>query len=130
MLPATASGTSARPVADAVIRIGASRSLRAPQHERRTEGLALLPLEVLEVADHQDPVARGDPEHGQEPDQRAERQHAVAEPHGQHAAHQGHRQQQEGQRRQAQAAEGRLQQQEDRDRGGDPERAAGGPERR
>ena len=59
-------------MASAVIRIGDSRSLAPRITSARPNALALLALEVLEVADHQDPVARGDPEHGEEPDQRAE----------------------------------------------------------
>ena len=57
MAPAAASGTSARPVA--------RRSsgwceplLGSAQHEAGAERLALLALEVLEVADHQDPLRR------------------------------------------------------------------------
>ena len=77
--------------------IGASRSWAPRSTRPGPNGIALLALEVLEVADHQDAVAGGDPEDGEEPDQRAERQHAVAEPYGEHSADERHRQQQERQ---------------------------------
>jgi hypothetical protein len=77
--PVTTSGTTASPVASAVIRIGDSRS-RAPRRTSSgTEALALVPLQVLEVVDHQDAVARGDPHHGEEAHQRPERDDAAAE---------------------------------------------------
>ena len=108
MLPAAASGTSARPVAEAVMRIGARRSFAPRSTSAGPERLAFVPLEMLEVADHQDAVACGDPEDGEEADERAEREHAVAEPHGEHASDERHRQQQEGEDCETQAAEGGL----------------------
>src|SRR5829696_7413776 len=89
---------------------------RPAQDERRPERLALFALEVLEVADHQDPVSSRDAEHGQEPDQRAEREDTATQPHREHPAHQRHRQGQEEHERQAQAREGGLQEGEDRER--------------
>src|SRR5215218_6569981 len=62
------------------------------KHQTGPELLALFVLEVLEVADHQDPVSSCDAEHGQEPDQRAQREDAAAHPHCQHPASQRHRQ--------------------------------------
>ena len=50
---------------------GGQAFLRAPQHEVPAEGLTLHPFEMLAVVDQQDAVARGDPEHGEEADQRA-----------------------------------------------------------
>ena len=66
--------------------------LRAAQHQLGAEGLALVALEVLVVADQHDAVAGGDPEDGEEADQRAEREDAVAERGRQHAADQRQRQ--------------------------------------
>ena len=96
------------------------------QDELRAEGLALVPLEMLEVVDHQDPVARGDPEDGEEADQRAEREHAAADERRQRPADERHRQRQEGQRREPPAPERGLQEQEDRERGAERRRSAGG----
>jgi hypothetical protein len=45
--------------------------LRAAHHQRGPERLAFFTLEMLEVVDHQDPVARGDAEHRQEAHERA-----------------------------------------------------------
>jgi len=91
--------------------------LGAAQHQSRSEGHALLPFQVLEVAEHQDPVPGGDSEDRQEPDERSQREDAVTELDGEHPAHERHRQEQEREHRKPQAAEGRLEQQEDRDRG-------------
>jgi hypothetical protein len=79
MLPATARGTSARGIRGRGHRDPREALLRAAEDELAPERLALVPLEVLGVADHEDAVARGDPEDGQEGDQRAQRQDAVAE---------------------------------------------------
>ena len=69
---------------------------------------------MLIVTDQHDAVARGDPQDREKPDQRAEREDAVArEIRRQHAAHQGQGQAQEGQHRQAPVPEGRLQEEED-----------------
>src|SRR3954467_3790838 len=92
----------------------------ARKDKRRPEDLALLALEVLEVVDHEDAVARGDPEHGVEPDERAEREDPAGEPRRQCAADERHRKREERERRQAPAPEGRLQEEEDRDRSADP----------
>ena len=84
------------------------------------ERLALVLLEVLEVADLHDAVAGHDPEDREEPDERAERDDAVAEEvGGQHAADERHRQREERERRQAPAAERRQQEEEDADGGED-----------
>jgi hypothetical protein len=53
------------------MRIGARRS-RPAQDELATERLVFVLLEMLEVVDHQDPVACGDSEHREEADERAE----------------------------------------------------------
>ena len=58
--PEIASGTSASPVASAVIMIGASRSWAPAQHQPDAEGFTLLALEVLVVVDQHDAVARRD----------------------------------------------------------------------
>jgi hypothetical protein len=68
MLPAMTSGTSASPVADAVIRIGASRSF-APRNTSAGPNSSPSSLEVLEMADHEDPVAGADLEHRQKTDE-------------------------------------------------------------
>ena len=95
---------------------------RAAHDQLRAEGLALEALEVLEVVDHEDAVARGDAEDGEEPDQRADREDPVGAEHdGQQTADERHRQSHEREDRQPPAAERGLQQQEDPDRGGDAE---------
>src|SRR5215212_4061627 len=83
--------------------------LRPAQDEPGPELLALFALEVLEVADHQDPVSSRDAEHGQKSDQRAQREYAAAHPYRQHSAHQRHRQREEEQQSQTQTPEGSLQ---------------------
>ena len=95
MSPAITSGTSARPVARAVIRIGAAAPAR-PAGRARAERHALLVFEVLEVADQHDAVAGRDAEDREEPDERAERDDAVAEETASDAADERHRQRQEG----------------------------------
>src|SRR5215211_9193269 len=75
---------------------------------------------MLEVADHQDPVSRRDAEHGQKPDQRAQRQYATAQPHREHPANQRHRQGEEEQQSQTQTPEGSLQEEEYHERYGYP----------
>ena len=73
---------------------------RAAQDELRGRSVSpSVSLEVLEVVDHQDPVARGDPEHGVEADERAEREDAAAEPRCERPSDQRHRQREERQRR-------------------------------
>ena len=93
--------------------------LRAAHHELRPEHLALVGLEVLEMVDHQDAVPSRDPEHRVEPDERAERQDAAADPCGECSSDQCNRQRDEGQRRETKAPERRLEQEKDRDRGTD-----------
>ena len=65
-------------MASAVIKIGDEPLAGAADHQLDAERLALLTLEVLEVADHQDAVTGGDAEHGEESDERAERDRADA----------------------------------------------------
>ena len=74
-------------MASVVIRIGESRSC-APRSTSARPKLAFVLLEVLEVVDHQDPVARGDPEHRVEPDEGAEREDAAADPRCEYSADQ------------------------------------------
>ena len=81
-----------------------------PDHQVLAERLTLLPFEVLGVVDQQDAVAGSDAEHGEETDQRAERDHPTADECGEDPAHQGHRQGQEDQQRGTLAAERGLQQ--------------------
>src|SRR5215212_4461635 len=94
--------------------------LRSPKHQARPERLVLFVLEVLEVADHKDPVSSRDAEHGQKPDQRAQREDAAAQPHREHSASQRHRQGKEEQQSQTQTPEGSLQEEQDHQRYGDP----------
>src|SRR5829696_5141563 len=94
--------------------------LRPAQDEPGPEHLALFLLEVLEVADHQDPVSGCDAEHGQEPNQRAQREDASAQPHRKHSSNQRHGQGEEEQQSQAQTPEGSLQEEQDRQRYCDP----------
>src|SRR5215207_6628366 len=62
--------------------------LRPAQYQTWPEHLALFLLQVLEVADHQNPVSSRDAEHGQKPDQRAQREDAPAQPNGEHSSNQ------------------------------------------
>ena len=103
-------------MASAVIRIGESRSLAPRMTSSRPNGTPSTLFEVLQVADHQDPVAGGDPEHGEEADERAEVDVADEQPRGEDAADERHRQRQEHQRREPDALERRLEQEQDRDR--------------
>ncbi len=95
--PATISGKSARPVVERRHQNRRQPLARAAYHERRAERLALVLLQMLEVVDQHDAVARGDAEHREEADERTERDNAVAQIGGQHAAHQRGGQQQKGQ---------------------------------
>src|SRR5215211_3635324 len=94
--------------------------LRPAQHQTWPERLALFALQVLEVADHQDPVSSRYAEHGQKPDQRTQREDAPAQPHCKHSAHQRHRQGEEEQESQTQTPEGSLQEEQDSQRYDDP----------
>src|SRR5215212_7417582 len=94
--------------------------LRPAKYQSRPERLALFTLQVLEVADHQDPVSCCDAEDGQKPDQRAQREYAPAHPHCEHSSNQRHRQGEEEQQSQAQTPEGSLQEKQDHERYGDP----------
>ena len=113
--PAMTSGTSARPVASAVMRIGDSRS-RAPR--RTSAGPNSSPSNrsrcwkwlIIMI-----PLRAAMPEHGEEADERPERQDAAAEVGRDHAADQRRRQRQERDQRQPGIAERRLQQQEHAD---------------
>src|SRR4030081_2060464 len=64
---------------------------------------------MLEVVDHDDPVAGGDAKHRQETDQRAKGKHATREPRRQDAAHQRRRKGQETERCQTPAVKRLLQ---------------------
>jgi len=77
----------------------------APDNEFAAERLAFLPLEVLEVVDHHDPVPGGDPEHREEADERPERDHPAAEPRREDTPDEGRRQREERQDGEASAAE-------------------------
>src|SRR5215204_3910439 len=90
------------------------------QHQTGPKLLALFVLEVLEVADHQDPVSSRDAEHGQKPYQRAHREDASTQPHRKHSASQRHRQGKKEQQSQTQTPEGSLQEEQDHQRYGDP----------
>src|SRR5215208_3542676 len=94
--------------------------LRPTQDEPWPERLALFALEVLEVADHQDPVPSRDAEHGQKPYQRAQREDASTQPHCEHSSNQRHRQGKKEQQSQSQTPEGSLQEEQDHQRYGDP----------
>ncbi len=65
------------------------------------------------MADQHDAVARGDAEHRDEPDERAERQHAAREERRRHAADQRERQRQRDQRDEPRRAEVDVQHQQD-----------------
>src|SRR5262245_53808721 len=69
-------------------------------------------LQVLEVVDHDDSIACGDAEHGEETDQRAKGNDAACEPRCQDAAHQRRRQSQKAERGQTPALERLSQKQE------------------
>ncbi len=73
----------------------------AAQHQLRTKRFAFFLLEVLEVIDHQDAVARRDPQHREKPHQRTERDDPAPDVYRQHPAHQGRGQQNERDGRQA-----------------------------
>ena len=62
-------GTSARPVANAVIRIGARRSSAPRSTSVAAESHAFLDLQVAVVADQHDAVARRDADDRDESDQ-------------------------------------------------------------
>ena len=85
------------------------------------EALALVLLEALIVIHQRNHVARRNREHREEADQRTKRERGAVDQARQQAAHDGHRQDHERQARQAPAPESRLQEQEDPDRGDDPE---------
>src|SRR5215218_1107887 len=87
--------------------------LRPAKYQRGPKLLALFPLQVLEVADHQDPVSSRYAKDSQKPDKRAKREDASAHPHREHSAHQRHRQGEEEQQSQAQTPEGSLQEEQD-----------------
>src|SRR5215213_9813951 len=90
------------------------------QDELGPKLLALFSLQVLEVADHQDPVSSRDPEHGQKPYQRAQREYATAKPHRKHSSNQRHRQGEEEQQSKSQTPEGSLKEEQDHQRYGYP----------
>src|SRR5215207_1986389 len=90
------------------------------QDELGPEVLALFSLQVLEVANHQDPVSSRDAEHGQKPYQRAQREDAAAQPHREHSSNQRHRQGEEEQQCQTQTPEGSLKQKQDGQGCGNP----------
>src|SRR5829696_4961288 len=94
--------------------------LRPAQHQTWPERLALFALQVLEVADHQDPVSSRYAEHGQKPDQRTQREDGAAHPHCKHSASQRHRQGKKEQQSKTQTPEGSLQEEQDHQRYGDP----------
>ena len=119
MLPATTSGSSASPVHRVVIRIGDSRSLAPRRTSSETERLAFHLLEMAIVLDQQDAVPRGDAEHRDDADERAEREDAVAREGRQHAADERRRKREEDQAASRQLRERRVEDQEDRERHGD-----------
>src|SRR5215218_7348028 len=94
--------------------------LRPAKHQSRPERLALFLFEVLEVADHKDPVSCRDAEHGKETDQRAQREDATAHPHCEHSPNQRHRQGEEKQQSKTQTPEGSLQEEQEHERHGYP----------
>src|SRR5215217_5078360 len=94
--------------------------LRPAQHQTGPERLAFFTLQVLEVADHKDPVSSRDAEHGQKPDQRTQREDASAHPHCKHSASQRHRQGKKEQQSKTQTPEGSLKEEQDHQRYGDP----------
>src|SRR5919106_4198622 len=99
---------------------------RPAQDELPAEGVS--PLELPIVADQEDAVARGQPEHRNEAEVRAERERSTVGQHRQHSAGDRHRKGEEGQRRQAPGAEGRLEEEKhpDRRRNPDGDQAARG----
>ena len=90
-LPAITKGTTASPVARAVIRIGDSRSwrpaTRAPGRRSPPRGVSRCWKWLIIMI----PVARGDTEHREEPHKRTERDRAAGQVDGEHAARQGDR---------------------------------------
>src|SRR5215218_8536628 len=90
------------------------------KHQTGPERLALFTLQVLEVADHQDPVSSRYAKDGQKPDQRAKREDTSTYPHREHSSNQRHRQGKEEQQSQAQTPEESLQEKQDHERYGDP----------
>src|SRR5215207_4384765 len=99
---------------------GREALLRPAKHQTGPERLALFALQVLEVADHQDPVSSRYAEHGQKPDQRTQREDGAAHPHRKHSTSQRHRQGKKEQQSQTQTPEGSLQEEQDHQRYGDP----------
>jgi hypothetical protein len=83
-LPASTSGTSARPAQSAVTSSGESRS--SDRARRLGERGALDRLQVLVLRDHHDAVARRDAEQRDEADQRSDAEHAAAQHRGDDAA--------------------------------------------
>src|SRR5215213_6518 len=94
--------------------------LRPAKYQRGPKLLALFPLQVLEVADHQDPVSSRYAKDSQKPDQRAKREDTSTHQHREHSSNQRHRQGKEEQQSQAQTPEGSLQEKQDHERYGDP----------
>src|SRR5215211_5197645 len=99
---------------------GREALLRPAKHQTWPERLTLFMLQVLEVADHQDPVSSRYAEDGQKPDQRTQREDTSTHPHRKHSASQRHRQGKKEQQSKTQTSEGSLQQEQDHQRYGDP----------
>ena len=96
---------------------GRQALLGAPQDQLPPKGHTFLCFEVLEVVDHHDPVAGGNPQNGQEANYRTQRNDATAEVSRQNTSDQGHGQAQEGEHRQAGALERSMQKEEDAQQG-------------
>ena len=84
-----ASGTRPSAAISAVMNTGAKRSAAAMRIVWRRPGPALLVDEMLDVRQHHHRVARADAEHGDEPDEAAERQADAAGHDRRHAADRG-----------------------------------------
>ncbi len=77
---------------------GRQAFLRSSQNQLAAEGHALLQFEMPVVADQHDPVSGRDADHGDQPDQRSERQHAAGQERRDDRPDQGKRQRQEDER--------------------------------
>ena len=106
---------------------GASRSCE-PRTTASRSGQAFVSHQVLVVADQQDAVACGDPEEGDEADERRHAQAAAADGDGEDAADERERQVHEDDERVAMAAEGDVEQRihPAQDRDGEQRRGSGG----
>ena len=94
---------------------------RPSQDEFETEWIAFVLFEMLVMLDQHDAVARRYPEHSEQSGERSERDSVAGRERRQHSPHQGRWQGEEDHSCQAPGPEGRLQEEEDPERGGDPE---------